>query len=81
MKHSLYFVFPLLFFSSSSPPPLQIKHLVDDAVSKGANVRVGGACDETLGELFYQPTVLMDTTTKMKLTQEEIFGPVAAIIK
>lgn len=50
-------------------------------MSKGAEVRVGGACDDTLGELFYRPSVLTNATTGMKLTRQEIFGPVAPIIK
>ena len=59
----------------------QVKSLVDGAVSQGAEVIVGGSCDNKLGELFYQPTVLTRTTLDMKLAHEEIFGPVAPIIK
>lgn len=54
---------------------------MDDACEKGARVSVGGALDESLGPLFYRPTVLTHTTTDMRLTQEEIFGPVASIMK
>jgi succinate-semialdehyde dehydrogenase/glutarate-semialdehyde dehydrogenase len=34
-----------------------------------------------LGGLFYQPTVLTGATADMRLFQEEIFGPVAPIVK
>jgi len=56
-----------------------IEH-VKDAVSKGAKVVTGGAPHE-LGGLFYQPTVLSDVTTDMKVTHEETFGPVAPVFR
>src|SRR3546814_18245481 len=37
---------------------------------------LGGARHER-GGTFYQPTVLTDVTTQMKVTREETFGPVA----
>ena len=33
------------------------------------------------GPAFYQPTVLTDVTNDMRLVQEEIFGPIAAIVR
>lgn len=56
-----------------------IEH-VEDAVAKGAKVILGGAAHE-LGGLFYQPTVLTEVTTEMKLTNEETFGPVAPVFR
>ena len=53
---------------------------VEDAVSKGARVITGGEMHE-LGGLFYQPTVLADVTTAMKVTSEETFGPVAPVFR
>ncbi len=53
---------------------------VEDAVSKGAKVVLGGAPHE-LGGLFYQPTVLSDVNSTMKVTHEETFGPVAPIFR
>jgi succinate-semialdehyde dehydrogenase / glutarate-semialdehyde dehydrogenase len=55
---------------------------VDDAVAKGATVMTGGRrIDE--GELsrgcFYAPTVLADVTPNMLISNEETFGPVAAV--
>lgn len=54
--------------------------LVNDAVCMGAKVVLGGLRDAR-GDNFYQPTLLTDVTTTMRCAQEEIFGPVATIMK
>ncbi|HRK56420.1 MAG TPA: NAD-dependent succinate-semialdehyde dehydrogenase [Burkholderiaceae bacterium] len=51
---------------------------VDDAMSKGARVMVGGKAHK-LGGTFYEPTVLADAHANMLLAREETFGPVAAV--
>ncbi|WP_265947220.1 NAD-dependent succinate-semialdehyde dehydrogenase [Dechloromonas sp. A34] len=53
---------------------------VADALSKGARVLSGGA-RHALGGNFYQPTVLADVTTEMKVAREETFGPVAPLFR
>ncbi|XP_064604978.1 succinate-semialdehyde dehydrogenase, mitochondrial-like isoform X2 [Liolophura sinensis] len=53
---------------------------VQDAVSKGAKVVTGGKFHEKGGN-FYQPTLLRDVTTEMRCLKEEIFGPVAPVVK
>jgi succinate-semialdehyde dehydrogenase/glutarate-semialdehyde dehydrogenase len=53
---------------------------VKDAVGQGAKVVTGGKRHE-LGGTFYEPTVLTNASTKMLLTQEETFGPVAALFR
>lgn len=55
---------------------------MDDAVSKGARVLVGGKRnpDHPKGN-FYLPTVLVDVTNDMRIAQEEVFGPVMTVIK
>jgi len=58
----------------------KVESLVREAVSAGAKVVTGGQRHD-LGGLFYQPTVLTDATPDMRLFQEEIFGPVAPIVK
>jgi succinate-semialdehyde dehydrogenase/glutarate-semialdehyde dehydrogenase len=58
----------------------KVEALVREAVASGAKVVVGGERHD-LGGLFYQPTVLSDATPDMRLFQEEIFGPVAPIVK
>jgi succinate-semialdehyde dehydrogenase/glutarate-semialdehyde dehydrogenase len=53
---------------------------VREAVEAGATILTGGDV-HGLGGLFYQPTVLTGATAEMRLFQEEIFGPVAPIVK
>ncbi len=53
---------------------------VKDAVGHGATVVTGGKRHE-LGGTFYEPTVLTNTSTKMLITKEEVFGPVAALTR
>src|ERR1700722_9303724 len=55
---------------------------VDDAVSKGARVLVGGKSSDPATEgLFYQPTVLVDVDHGMKCMREETFGPTLPVMK
>ncbi|GGG20373.1 putative succinate-semialdehyde dehydrogenase [Rhodococcoides trifolii] len=56
-----------------------VKTLVDDAVEKGARVRVGGSSIDGPG-FFFAPTVLDQVPANARLLKEEIFGPVAAVI-
>jgi len=56
----------------------KVSALVDDAVSKGAKVLVGGSAPDGDG-WFYQPTVLADVPTDADMSREEIFGPVAPV--
>lgn len=58
----------------------KVQSLVDDATQKGAKVVCGGQAHE-LGGTFYQPTILTDVTTEMRIANEEIFGPVAPLYK
>lgn len=57
---------------------------VQDAVSKGAKLLVGGA-QLTDGELtnghFFAPTLLDKVTPDMLIYREETFGPIAAVIE
>jgi acyl-CoA reductase-like NAD-dependent aldehyde dehydrogenase len=53
--------------------------LVDDAVSRGASVLCGGSARPDLGPNFFEPTVIADVDSSMKLFQEETFGPILAI--
>ncbi len=56
----------------------KVAELVDDAVSRGAKVLVGGHAREGAG-YFYDPTVLADVPDDARLLREEIFGPVAPV--
>lgn len=51
---------------------------VDDAVSKGAKIQIGGSIPGGPG-FFYPATVLTDVTSEMVIMQEETFGPVAPV--
>ena len=52
---------------------------VEDALKNGASIVVGGARQPSLGQNFYQPTILRDMSENMLLAQEETFGPVAGL--
>ena len=58
----------------------KVERLVGDAVGHGAKVLTGGAA-HPLGGLFYEPTVLTDIAAPMGVLREEIFGPVAPLIR
>ncbi len=54
--------------------------MVDEAVTNGAQAIVGGKRAAN-GGCFVEPTVLTDVVPKMRVFREEIFGPVAPLIK
>jgi succinate-semialdehyde dehydrogenase/glutarate-semialdehyde dehydrogenase len=54
----------------------QVLHSID----KGAKLILGGEIPEGIGA-FYPPTVLSNVNTGMPAYDEELFGPVAAVIK
>ncbi|CAM0587619.1 NAD-dependent succinate-semialdehyde dehydrogenase [Acinetobacter baumannii] len=59
---------------------LKAQQLIDDAVSKGARIACGGK-QHALGQTFYEPSVLTNVDRTMEIVQEEIFGPVAPLIR
>ena len=58
----------------------KVKAHVDNALSMGAKVLVGGK-PHALGGLFFEPTVLTDVTPGMRISCEETFGPVAPLFR
>ena len=52
--------------------------LVGEAVGAGAQVLTGGSAPDGPGH-FYPPTVLLDVPAGARISEEEIFGPVAPI--
>lgn len=57
---------------------------VEEAKKEGARVAAGGEPAEIPGfekGAFMQPTLLVDVTNDMKVAQNEIFGPVACVIR
>jgi len=59
----------------------KVNSYVELGVSEGAHVLTGGCRPEVaLPGYFYAPTVLTDVNNDMRVTREEIFGPVAAVM-
>jgi succinate-semialdehyde dehydrogenase/glutarate-semialdehyde dehydrogenase len=58
----------------------KVEEHIDDAVKKGAKVVAGGK-RHSLGGLFFEPTILANVDTSMKVTKEETFGPVAPLFR
>jgi succinate-semialdehyde dehydrogenase/glutarate-semialdehyde dehydrogenase len=56
----------------------KVQELVDDAVTKGARVLLGGKPTPGPGH-FYPPTVLADVPDGARMLAEEVFGPVVPI--
>ena len=58
----------------------RIDGMVQDAVKDGAQLLAGGGRPEHLNKgHYYAPTVLGNVTSDMRVSQEEIFGPVIGI--
>ncbi|KAL5811534.1 hypothetical protein ACOSQ3_028272 [Xanthoceras sorbifolium] len=58
----------------------KVETFVQEAVSKGAKVLLGGK-RHSLGMTFYEPTVIGDVKSDMLLSREEVFGPVAPLLR
>ncbi|MCR9135939.1 MAG: NAD-dependent succinate-semialdehyde dehydrogenase [Alphaproteobacteria bacterium] len=56
----------------------KVSAFVDDAVNKGAEIKLGGQKPDGIG-FFYPPTVLTNVPDTADCLGDEIFGPVAAI--
>jgi len=59
---------------------LKVREHVDDAVGKGARIETGGNI-AVPGTRFFAPTVLSGVTSDMRVTHEETFGPLAAVVR
>ena len=53
----------------------RVEEWVNEAVADGARIITGGKREGS----YYQPTILTNTSTSMKICAEEIFGPVITI--
>jgi aldehyde dehydrogenase (NAD+) len=61
----------------------KIKEYVDIGANEGATVLTGGQSPQgngTDGGFFFTPTILDNVDNRMRVAQEEIFGPVTAVI-
>lgn len=57
----------------------RLRHLITDAVAKGAQIVIGGQMVED--QRFIAPTVLTGVRPDMAIMQEEIFGPVLPLVR
>jgi betaine-aldehyde dehydrogenase len=61
----------------------RVEGFVSRAVSAGARVLTGGeraSVDGLEGGAFYQPTVIVDADQSSEIVQDEVFGPVVAVL-
>jgi len=63
----------------SSDAVNDVDKLVADSLAAGATLALGGKRD-SVGDNFYQPTILTGVTNDMPIASNEIFGPVSPII-
>ncbi|MZR30319.1 NADP-dependent succinate-semialdehyde dehydrogenase [Sneathiella litorea] len=56
----------------------KVEDHIKDALGKGAALAVGGH-RHSLGQTFFEPTILTGVTQEMKVAKEETFGPMAPI--
>lgn len=57
-----------------------VDRLVQDSIAMGARIALGGKRSD-LGSCFYEPTVLIDVTNDMPVALQEVFGPIASVIR
>ena len=58
----------------------KVEEHIQDAVDKGATVIQGGK-RHPLGGNFFEPTVIANVNTQMKVAREETFGPLAPLFR
>lgn len=56
----------------------RLKGVYDDAISKGAKTVYGGQFREE--DLFIKPTILTKISNNMRISEEEIFGPILPVV-
>ncbi|AZN37144.1 NADP-dependent succinate-semialdehyde dehydrogenase [Iodobacter ciconiae] len=58
----------------------KVEEHIKDALEQGATLALGGK-RHALGHSFFEPTVLLNVTAKMKVAREETFGPLAPLFR
>jgi len=69
---------------STQPQLEKTLYYIDVAKAEGARCVLGGKRSTRPGTeqgLFVEPTIFVDVTNDMRIAQEEVFGPVLAVIK
>ena len=71
-----------VFFSCLARPDLadQLRDQVADALSRGATLAFG-QIDGTHGTTRYPPQLMEGLTPEMRMSQEEVFGPVGSLLE
>lgn len=68
----------------ATPPQYdKVLHYIEVAKSDGAKLALGGAPATgpgLKGGMFVEPTIFTDVTNRMRIAQEEVFGPILSII-
>lgn len=54
---------------------------IEDALSKGAKLLIGGKSEKIGQGTFFQPTLLSDVNHQMEVMREENFGPILPVMK
>lgn len=57
-----------------------VEEQMEDAIRKGASVLAGGKRSDK-GDMYFEPTVLVNVTEDMEALKEETFGPLLPIVK
>lgn len=57
-----------------------LEEQVQDALDKGATAVIGGRRLRGGGGAFYEPTLLTNVTSEMRVWDEEVFGPVLPVV-
>lgn len=63
----------------SAPQQQRVLSYIASGIAEGAKLECGGECGLQRG-YFVQPTVFSRATPDMRITREEIFGPVATVL-
>ncbi|MEJ2794009.1 NADP-dependent succinate-semialdehyde dehydrogenase [Iodobacter sp. LRB] len=58
----------------------KVEEHIKDALEQGATLALGGK-RHALGHSFFEPTVLLNVSAKMKVAREETFGPLAPLFR
>ena len=66
---------------SNRPNFEKVLSFLKSAPEEGASVAAGGRVQEDLGGYFVEPTIFTGVTNDMGVARNEIFGPVASVIK
>ncbi len=57
-----------------------IESQINDAVDKGAKIITGGKPSNKLNGAYFEPTIITNLNTNMRIWKEEVFGPSLSVI-